>query len=454
MTSTAPFDDPEIERTLIGSFINAPKSIPLFANKISAEWFSEEVCARLWERLQTNSNEGEYTTYLALLNSLPEQLAPDVKRGDFMAHIMALALPITQIDGLIRSLKRLWARRVIRDNADGIKREVYSVDCDPFALASDLISVLDYVAAGDADQNAGTFKDGAHDLLRDIDNPDLLAGATTGIKTIDEALNGYKKQQLYVIAGRPGMGKSAFALSSLRQTALNGHGVVFFSLEMSQQQLAARMLSDTLYDRFGVPAAPTYRSILRGELRSGQRNSLNGALESMSNIPFMWDASAKLTMADIKAKAREEKTKFEKNGFSLDVVCIDHMQIVEPSSRYAGNKVAEASEVSNAARAMAKELDCCVVLLCQLSRQVESRDDKRPMMSDLRWSGEIEQDANVIGFLYRDHYYLKMNKDTDLNELDASRDKLEFLVRKNRDGDLNDILLHCSVAHNAVREIA
>jgi len=139
-------------------------------------------------------------------------------------------------------------------------------------------------------------------------------------------------------------------------------------------------------------------------------------------------------------------------GVTLGVVCIDHMGLVTPSDRYAGNKVAEAGEVSGRARALAKELDCCVVLLCQLSREVEKRDDKRPIMSDLRWSGEIEQDAHVIGFLYREAYYLAQDPDADHNKLVDARWAMEFLIRKNRNGATDDVRLWCSIAHSSIRD--
>lgn len=134
------------------------------------------------------------------------------------------------------------------------------------------------------------------------------------------------------------------------------------------------------------------------------------------------------------------------------MVCIDHMGLVTPSDRYRGNKVAEAGEVSAQARALAKELDCCVILLCQLSREVERRDDKKPTLSDLRWSGEIEQDAHVVAFLYREAYYLDQDAGADPYALAAARNRLEFLIRKNRNGETGDIRLWCSIGHSMVRD--
>jgi replicative DNA helicase len=183
-----------------------------------------------------------------------------------------------------------------------------------------------------------------------------------------------------------------------------------------------------------------------------QRDMLQLSKDSLAGLPMYIEDEARLTFAQIIAKAREVKAKLNAAGIPLAVVCIDHMGLVTPSNRYAGNKVAEAGEVSGQARALAKELDCSVILLCQLSREVEKRDDKRPMMADLRWSGEIEQDAHVIGFLYREAYYLAQDANAMPHDIHAAKNKLEFLIRKNRNGETADVPLWCSIGHSMIRD--
>jgi replicative DNA helicase len=164
------------------------------------------------------------------------------------------------------------------------------------------------------------------------------------------------------------------------------------------------------------------------------------------------DASPRLTWGEIAARARRLKAQYEAAGTPLAVICIDHMGLVAPSDRYMGNKVAEAGEISNAARVLAKDLNCCVLLLCQLSREVEKRDDKRPTLSDLRWSGEIEQDAHVVAFIYREAYYLAQDASADTYAISEARNRMELLVRKNRNGEASDLSLWCSIAHSSVRD--
>jgi replicative DNA helicase len=299
-----------------------------------------------------------------------------------------------------------------------------------------------------AEKVGGSLARATRNLIEDIESPNQQRGATTGIRILDVKLNGYRRGQLYVIAGRPGMGKSAFMCSSLRRTAGSGVGVAIFSLEMTEQEIAARMISDAMNSL----KAPMFGTILKGELSDEQKAGVYTSAQDISLCPTHIDDSARLTFAQIAAKARRLKSEMEAAGVRLGVVCIDHMGLVTPSDRYAGNKVAEAGEVSGRARALAKELDCCVLLLCQLSREVEKRDDKRPVMSDLRWSGEIEQDAHVIGFLYREEYYLNMQADADFEKLRDARNKMEFLIRKNRNGATDDVRLWCSIAHSAIRD--
>ncbi|MBK8085034.1 MAG: hypothetical protein IPK28_15090 [Devosia sp.] len=210
-------------------------------------------------------------------------------------------------------------------------------------------------------------------------------------------------EQLYVIAGRPGMGKSAYACSSLRQTAEAGFGVGLFSLEMSRDEVSARCVSDAV----ASASSPFFGSILRGQWSDPEGDQIMTARERLRKLPLHVDASARLTMPEIAARARSLKARYQTAGSPLAVVAIDHMGLVEPDGRYSGNKVAETGQVSRAGKVLAKRAKSCVVMLCQLSREVEKRDDKRPSLADLRWSGDIEQDADVVLFLYREAYYLQ-----------------------------------------------
>jgi replicative DNA helicase len=437
----------DVELTLLGSLFENTGSFDKYAHAIKSEWFGDEFARYLFEACQRIHDAGNRLTAPTIMAALPLDLG-GVTRGEFYARACAAGLPDINIPSLVATLKDRWARRSIVDMAQKSSAAAVTFEADPYDIASACLLDLDRILEVKAEKVGGSLARATRNLIEDIESPNQQRGATTGIRILDVKLNGYRRGQLYVIAGRPGMGKSAFMCSSLRRTAGSGVGVAIFSLEMTEQEIAARMISDAMNSL----KAPMFGTILKGELSDEQKAGVYTSAQDISLCPTHIDDSARLTFAQIAAKARRLKSEMEAAGVRLGVVCIDHMGLVTPSDRYAGNKVAEAGEVSGRARALAKELDCCVLLLCQLSREVEKRDDKRPVMSDLRWSGEIEQDAHVIGFLYREEYYLNMQADADFEKLRDARNKMEFLIRKNRNGATDDVRLWCSIAHSAIRD--
>lgn len=438
----------DAERALLGSLFASPETFRQVGDTINPAWFSDPLARYMFEECVKLASEGHTLATNVIISMLPEDCGPGMTRGAFYANTRLAGVPAEQVGGLVSILKDRWARRELLAVADTLKVAATLFGHDPFGLAQDAVQSLDTLNAAKAERSEGTLHDAAASLLDSLSRPEQLRGVTTGLRSLDKKLNGYKAGQLYVIAGRPGMGKSAFMVSSLRCTAEAGYGVGVFSLEMTAEEIAARAMSDMMDSLH----APQYGSILKGMLGEVETEGLVAASMKLSEIPLHIDASPRLTFSEIAARSRRLKAKLEAEGRFLSVICIDHMGLVTPSDRYAGNKVAEAGEVSGAARALAKELDCCVVLLCQLSREVEKRDDKKPAMSDLRWSGEIEQDAHVVAFLYRESYYLQSDPKADPGMISAARHRLQFLIRKNRNGETGDVELWCSIAHSSVRD--
>lgn len=441
-------DEVDVELTLLGSLFVAPDAFQMYADGIKAEWFSDLFARYLFETLMRLHNEGSRLSAPVIVAALPMDCG-GMPRGAFYARAASNAMPVQSIPGLISTLKDRWARRTLVDTAEHLKAMAVRFEADPYELASEAVIGFDTISATKSASRSMSYDEAADRQLASSLNPDKTKGFTTGLVTLDDKLNGYKAGQLYVIGGRPGMGKSAFMCSSLRRTAEMGVGVGIFSLEMTSEEIVARFVSDTL----DTPHAPFFGSILKGNLDPVEVQDVTMARDSLRGMPLHIDEDARLTMSEIMARARQLKARMAAEGIRLGVVCIDHMGLVTPSGRYAGNKVAEASEISGMARVMAKELECCVVLLSQLSREVEKRDDKRPTLADLRWSGEIEQDAHVVAFLYREAYYLNQRDNVEPWELSAAKNKLEFLVRKNRNGEQCEVHLWCSIGHSRIRDL-
>lgn len=238
-----------------------------------------------------------------------------------------------------------------------------------------------------------------------------LRGLKTGLHDLDEMTGGLKKSDLIILAARPAMGKTALALN-IALAAARDIPVLIFSLEMSREQLSDRLLSTVS----GVNLA----RIIDGHLSKVELESIQDALPIIGDRNWSIDDTGGLNISELKMRARQFK---HENGLGLIVV--DYLQLIQSSKAYAGNRVNEVSEVSRALKTLAKELDVPVLALSQLSRNLEMRADRRPQLSDLRESGSIEQDADIVMFLYRDEYY---NRDSEEKNI------AEIMIAKNRNG--------------------
>jgi replicative DNA helicase len=281
-----------------------------------------------------------------------------------------------------------------------------------------------------------------------------LSGLASGLRDLDKYMGGLQKSDLIIIAGRPGMGKTALATniayniahSFQPQTkadgaieAIDGGRVGFFSLEMSAEQLATRIISE----QTEIPSS----TIRRGQITDADFEKIVAFSRTMQDLPLYIDETGGLTIAQLAARARRLK---RQRG--LDVLVIDYIQLIQGSSRRAQEgRVQEVTEITTSLKALAKQLNIPIIALSQLSRQVENRDDKRPQLADLRESGSIEQDADVVLFVYRDAYYLRNSEPRDQNSAEhgewrAKYDKVKYqaevIIGKQRHGPTGVVPLH------------
>ncbi|MBO7406235.1 MAG: replicative DNA helicase [Clostridia bacterium] len=262
-----------------------------------------------------------------------------------------------------------------------------------------------------------------------------LSGIPSGYYELDKLLAGFQNSDLILIAARPGMGKTALMLNIANNVAAGKlkYPVAIFNLEMSSSQLVKRMIST----QTGI-AGDRIRS---GELDREEWRDIKDMVKDYKNVPIYIDDSTDVSVNSIRAKCR--KLKLEKG---IKMVIIDYLQLLTSGTRVE-NRVNEVGEISRALKLMAKELDIPVIVGSQLSRSVEKRDDKRPMLSDLRESGTIEQDADIVMFIYRDAYYHK-------NEDSKFKDVAELIVQKHRNGSLGTVRLLYDGDHAAFKNIA
>ena len=259
----------------------------------------------------------------------------------------------------------------------------------------------------------------AYDRLGKISGPDKekYVGARTGFTLLDSITSGLNKSDLIIIAARPGMGKTSFAMNiAVNVARRSDKEVVTFNLEMSKEQLATRILS--------TEALVDSNTLRNGRISGDDWVKLATSAGYLSTLPLFIDDTASMTVQQMKAKLRRTK--------NLGLVIIDYLQLMESATTRSDNRVLVISEITRQLKVMAKELNVPVILLSQLSRAVESRTDKRPMLSDLRESGSIEQDADIVLFLYREAYYNKESQRQNISEC---------IVAKNRHGETGSVEL-------------
>ena len=244
-----------------------------------------------------------------------------------------------------------------------------------------------------------------------------ITGIPTGFYDLDKVTSGFHANELIIIAARPAMGKTAFALNLATNIAMKAnHTVALFNMEMGAEQLAIRMLSSV--------GQIDNNKLKSGRLEHNDWKRVNEAISRLADTKIFIDDTPGMTISEIKAKCRRLAS--SKDG--LGIVIIDYLTLIQGSSRYSGNRQQEVSEISRALKTMAMELSIPVIALAQLSRNVEGREDKRPLLSDLRESGSIEQDADLVAFLYRDDYYTKQVSENPYVS------ESEFIIAKHRNG--------------------
>lgn len=250
-------------------------------------------------------------------------------------------------------------------------------------------------------------------------NKGKINGLSTGFFDLDKITNGFSENELIILAARPAMGKTALALNMATSIAMNEKkSVIIFTLEMRAEQLVSRMISSVGQIESG--------KLQNGNLLNEDWKRVNEAMSELGETNIYIDDSPGVTIGDIKAKSRRIASLDE----NLGAIFIDYLTLIATTNKYGGNRQQEVSEISRALKTLALELKIPVICLAQLSRTPELREDKRPILSDLRESGSIEQDADIVAFIYRDDYYHPENK------IDDNMSKTEVIVRKNRSGSI------------------
>jgi replicative DNA helicase len=392
MDAGAPLIAIEIEQALLGAILCDASVLDRIDGQLVADDFSEARHRRLFEIFVDAHQAGHRIdprlTIAALGPAATTQITSELTAAQYVARLAAEAVDTKSAKSYAHSIREVADRRRLLELADRIK--VSATSARPVSdLAVEAIEDLDAIASMQTASHLSAVDVGAaaerlvESMTVRMQNPGALTGISTGLADLDAKTGGYHRGELTILAGRPGMGKSAFGVSSSRQSAAQVH---YFSLEMTAEALTARALTDAIFDHRDPVA---YFDVISGRVSVEQAQRVVDAQREF-NLPIKIDAQAGLSVQQIAARARKHQQSLRRKGADLDMVVVDHLHLVRASDRYRGNKVAEVTEVSAGLKALAKDLNVAVVALAQLNRAVENRDDKRPNLSDLRESGSIE----------------------------------------------------------------
>ena len=407
----------EAEQALLGAILVNNDAFDRVSDFLKPEHFVEEIHRRIYEIAGSLIRAGKVATPITLKTFLGEHDLGGVTVQQYLARLAADATTIINAFDYGRTIHDLAVRRELIQIGEDVVNVAYDapVDSSPRDQIEEAERRLYAVAEGGRyDGGFQRFSDAlkiAVDMAaKAYERDGSLSGVATGLTDLDRYMGGLQASDLVILAGRPGMGKTALATNIAfniakayrgetrpdgTTAAVDGGRVGFFSLEMSAEQLATRIIAE----QSGVPS---YK-IRRGDITENDFQQVAEAVREMQAIPFYIDQTGGISIAQLTARARRLK---RQRG--LDLLVVDYLQLLAGSRTGRNdNRVQELTEITTGLKALAKELNVPILALSQLSRQVEQRDDKRPQLSDLRESGSIEQDADVVLFVFREEYYLK-----------------------------------------------
>ncbi|MDX8363247.1 MULTISPECIES: replicative DNA helicase [Bacillaceae] len=415
----------EAEQAVLGAIFLESSSLTLASEILIPEDFYRAAHQKIFHVMLLLSDKGEPVDLVTVTSELADgKLLEEIGGLNYLSDLANSVPTAANIEYYAKIVEeKSILRRLIR-TASTIAQDGYSREDEVDVLLNEAEKQIMDVAQR---KNAGDFQSIKDVLVRTYDNIELLhnrkgdiTGIPTGFSELDRMTAGFQRNDLIIVAARPSVGKTAFALNIAQNVATKtDENVAIFSLEMGSEQLVMRMLCAE-----GNIDAQNLRT---GSLTPEDWGKLTMAMGSLSNSGIYIDDTPGIRISEIRSKCRRLK---QESG--LGMILIDYLQLIQGSGRSGENRQQEVSEISRSLKALARELKVPVIALSQLSRGVEQRQDKRPMMSDIRESGSIEQDADIVSFLYREDYY---DKETENQNI------IEIIIAKQRNGPVGTVQL-------------
>jgi replicative DNA helicase len=460
----------EAEQALLGALLVNNQAFEKVSEFLLAEHFAEAVHGRIYAAIGRLVEKGQVANPVTLKGYVEQD--PDLRAAggaNYLADLAAAVISVINAGDYGRIIYDLYLRRQLIGLGEDVVNGAYSLSLDASAVDQIEITEKKLFDLASTGQQEKTFQTFGHAISTAVAMAEAawrrqggLAGVATGLNDLDRLLGGLHPSDLLILAGRPSMGKTSLATNMAfyaaehlkwendpatgRRKAVEGAVVAFFSLEMSAEQLAGRILAE----QANVPS----EKIRRGDMTNEEFERLVEASQRLASLPLFIDDTPAISVTALRTRARRLKRQY-----GLGMIVVDYLQLMRASiGQKVEGRVQEISEITRGLKAIAKEMNVPVIALSQLSRAVESRDDKRPQLSDLRESGSIEQDADVVMFVYREEYYLsraepsrkpeesdeKFNQRYDewRTRLEEAANIAEVIIAKQRHGPIGKVRAH------------
>lgn len=419
----------EAEQSVLGAAFMSKSALQKVCEDLSSESFYLDAHSKIYDVIKElyNTNVAvDITTVTDRLKS--KKLLKQIGDVDYLLEIVNSVPTASNVDYYINIVNEKAILRNLISTATSIVSEAYMGDATINETLDDaerkILGVVKNRKSGEFKPIQEALTNAQLNLEKLSESGGEITGIPSGFYDLDKVTTGFHENELIILAARPGMGKTVIVLNIVVNVALaTKKNVAVFNLEMNAEQLAMRMISS-------AGQIDGYK-IRTGKLEHSDWKRVNEAISQLAETNIKIDDTPGITIGEIRAKCR--RLAATEKGLSL--IVIDYLQLVSTTSKYAGNRQQEVAEISRALKTLALELKVPIIACAQLSRAVEGREDKRPLMSDLRESGSIEQDADIVAFLYRDDYYNKEARMDDNNSV------VEFIIGKNRNGQTKTVEL-------------
>ena len=457
----------EAEQALLGALLANNKAYERVSEFLAADHFADAVHGRIFSAIQRRIEAGHLADAVTLRAEFEHSgLLDEVGGSAYLGQLLTAMVGVINAGEYGRVIHDAWLRRQLVDLGEVMVNRAFGAEPEldgKLQMESAEQALFDLSRAGESGGGFVSFERALATAVQHAEkafsNPGGVAGLSTGLRDLDAKLGGLHPSDLLIMAGRPGMGKTALAVkvafggarAILREAkekdpnAVPRGGVAIFSLEMSCDQLATRLLSEE--------SRISGDRIRRGEISQRDFDKFLEVSREVQQLPLFIDDTPAITISALRTRCRRlQRTK------GLNLIIVDYLQLMRPAAgSKPENRVQEISQITQGLKAIAKELSVPVIALSQLSRAVEQREDKRPQLSDLRESGSIEQDADVVMFIYRDEYYLQQRQPKELTfdnpqkfseavekwqkDMEDAHNKAELIVSKQRHGPTGTIRL-------------